>query len=127
MAVKIRLTRLGAKKRPTYRVVVSETLGPRDGKFIDILGHYNPGEDDLLKNAREEKILYWLNNGATPTETVRSLFKKAGILQKWQEEKQEKSLDAKLKAKEKEKQEKKVKKKPKTSSDTSSKAAAKKE
>lgn len=85
MALKIRLTRIGAKKKPVYRLIVSENLKPRDGKFIDFLGLYDPLEDDLLKNINEDRILHWLRNGAKPTETAKSLLRKAGILAKWKD------------------------------------------
>ncbi len=93
MALKIRLTRVGTKKRPVYRLVVSENLRPRDSKFIDFLGYYNPLEDDQLKNVDEDKILHWLQNGATPTETAKSLIRKAGIYTKLNELKQAQKSD----------------------------------
>ena len=82
MAVKIRLTRLGDKKNPFYRVVVADSRSPRDGKFIDILGTYNP-----LKNPEEikidnEKAQQWLKNGAQPTDTAKDLLVKSGALTK---------------------------------------------
>ena len=81
MAVKIRLTRLGDKKSPFYRVVVADSRSPRDGKFIDILGTYDP-----LKNPEEikidnEKAQKWIKNGAQPTETVRALLVKSGAIE----------------------------------------------
>lgn len=82
MAVKIRLTRMGDKKSPFYRVIVADSRSPRDGKFIDILGTYDP-----LKNPAEIKIDVdkankWLKNGATPTETAKSVLVKSGIINK---------------------------------------------
>ncbi len=80
MAVKIRLQRFGAKKRPFYRVVASESTRARDGKFLEILGTYNPLDGEVKVDA--EKVQKWLDNGAQPTDTVRSLLKKHKILEK---------------------------------------------
>lgn len=79
--VKIRLKRMGAHKKPFYRVVVADARASRDGKFIEELGYYNPMTDPADIKLDSEKAKKWLDNGAQPTETVRSLFKKAGILQ----------------------------------------------
>jgi small subunit ribosomal protein S16 len=79
MALKIRLRRMGRKKAPTYRIVVAESLMPRDGRFVDRLGHYNPRTEPITLVVDREKALAWLAQGATPTETVRSLLKKAGV------------------------------------------------
>lgn len=82
MAVKLRLTRMGAKKRPTYRIVATDSRRPRDGEYIELVGTYSPvGEAKV--NIKEEVALKWLNNGAIPTDTVRSLFSKAGIMEKF--------------------------------------------
>ncbi|MBS7527469.1 MAG: small subunit ribosomal protein [Clostridiales bacterium] len=79
MAVKIRLTRMGSKKKPFYRVVVADSRSPRDGKFIDQIGYFNPvAEADQVK-LDTEKALKWLNQGAQPTDTVKALFKKNGV------------------------------------------------
>lgn len=79
MAVKIRLTRMGSKKKPFYRVVVADSRAPRDGKFIDQIGYFNPLlESDQVK-LDVEKANHWLNNGAQPTDTVKALFKKHGV------------------------------------------------
>jgi len=80
MSVKIRLTRHGAKKQPYYRVVVAASDSPRDGKFIEILGHYNPNVDPAEIDFKSERLRYWLSNGATPTKTVEQLIKKSGVL-----------------------------------------------
>ena len=80
MAVKIRLKRLGAKKSPFYRVVVADERAPRDGKFIDEIGYYNPLTDPADIKINAEKATKWLNNGAQPTETVRTLLKKTEII-----------------------------------------------
>ncbi len=82
MAVKIRLQRFGANKRPFYRVVATDSRNPRDGRFIEILGTYHPIEKDVLK-IDEEKALKWLNYGAQPTDTVKSLLTQLGIIDKF--------------------------------------------
>jgi small subunit ribosomal protein S16 len=78
MAVKMRLTRTGAKKAPTYRVIVADSRSPRDGRFIDELGHFNPRTDEVVIDA--EKAKTWLKNGAQPTDTVRALLKKTNVI-----------------------------------------------
>ena len=75
MAVKMRLTRVGSKKNPIYRVVVADSRSPRDGKFIDIVGRYNPQLEPSLIELDEGKVRDWLGKGATPTESVRRLLK----------------------------------------------------
>lgn len=79
MAVTIRLTRMGAKKKPFYRVVVADSRFPRDGKFIEVVGTYDPNLNPPAINLQAEKIITWIKRGAHPTDTVRSLMKKAGI------------------------------------------------
>ena len=79
MAVKIRLRRMGAKKAPFYRIVVADSRYPRDGRFIDEVGYYNPLTDPADLKVDTEKVQKWLSNGAQPTDTVKSLLKKAGI------------------------------------------------
>ena len=88
MAVKIRLKRMGAKKAPFYRIVVADSRSPRDGKFIENVGTYNPLTKEAEIKIDEEKALKWLNQGAIPTDTVRSLFSKAGIMTKFHNLKQ---------------------------------------
>ena len=80
MAVKIRLTRLGDKKSPFYRVVVADSRAPRDGKFIDVVGTYNPKTQPAEVKIDVEKVKTWIANGAQPTDTVRVLLKKNEIL-----------------------------------------------
>jgi small subunit ribosomal protein S16 len=75
MAVKLRLTRVGSKKNPIYRVVAADSRSPRDGKFIEIVGRYNPQTDPSTIELDEEKIKAWLDKGAQPTESVRRLLK----------------------------------------------------
>ena len=80
MAVKIRLRRMGAKKAPFYRVVVADSRYPRDGRFIEEIGHYNPLTDPAEVVIDSEKAKKWIANGAQPTDTVKALLKKNGIL-----------------------------------------------
>ena len=80
MAVKIRLRRVGRKKSPMYRIVVADSKSPRDGKFIEIVGQYQPRTGDTALNLDMDRVNHWLNVGAQPTDTVRSLLRKAGIL-----------------------------------------------
>ena len=80
MAVKIRLRRMGAKKAPFYRVVVADSRYPRDGRFIDEIGYYNPLTDPATVNIDSDKAKKWISNGAQPTDTVKALLKKNGIL-----------------------------------------------
>lgn len=80
MAVKIRLKRMGAKKAPFYRVVVADSRYPRDGRFIDEIGYYNPLTDPATVNIDSDKAKKWISNGAQPTDTVKALLKKNGIL-----------------------------------------------
>ena len=75
MAVKIRLTRVGSKKNPIYRVVAADSRSPRDGKFIEIVGRYNPQTDPSTIELNEDKVRDWLSKGAQPTESVRKLLK----------------------------------------------------
>jgi small subunit ribosomal protein S16 len=87
MAVKIRLNRMGAKKNPFYRVVVADSRAPRDGRFIEILGNYDPSKQPAVVNLDEAKVLDWMNKGAQPTDTVENLFSKQGIMAKFAESK----------------------------------------
>ena len=86
MAVKIRLTRMGAKKRPTYRIVATDSRRSRDGEYLELIGTYAPIEENSVK-LNEEVALKWLNCGAIPTDTVRNIFSKAGIMKKYAESK----------------------------------------
>jgi len=80
--VKIRLRRIGAKKQPTYRFVVADAQAPRDGRFIEILGHYNPRTEPRTVVVDEEKARHWLAKGAQPSDTVRRLFAEKGIMER---------------------------------------------
>jgi len=88
MATRIRLKRLGAKKRPYYRVVVADQRSPRDGRFIENIGKYHPMEDPSLIEIDEERALYWLGVGAQPSNTVKVLMTKVGIWEKFEAAKQ---------------------------------------
>ena len=87
MAVKMRLKRMGAKKRPFYRIVVADSRSPRDGRFIEEVGYYNPIENPAVVKVDKELALKWLNNGAMPTDTVRDILSKEGILKEFHESK----------------------------------------
>jgi small subunit ribosomal protein S16 len=80
LPVKIRLRRMGAKKRPFYRLVVANSTSPRDGRFIETLGHYDPCTDPPTLKVDADKAVHWLSNGAQPTDIARALLKKEGIL-----------------------------------------------
>lgn len=80
MAVKIRLRRMGAKRAPFYRVVVADSRYPRDGRFIEEIGYYNPMQEPPVVKIDAEKAAKWMSNGAQPTDTVKALFKKNGIV-----------------------------------------------
>lgn len=88
MAVKIRLKRMGAKKAPFYRLVVADSRSPRDGRFIETIGTYNPLVNPTEVKIDEEKAMKWLNNGAIPTDTVKNILSKAGIMEKFHNGKQ---------------------------------------
>ena len=85
MAVKLRLKRMGAKKKPFYRVVAADSRSPRDGRFIESVGYYNPMNGEIKIN--EEEALKWLRIGATPTDTAKDVLSKAGIMTKFHNEK----------------------------------------
>lgn len=95
MSVKIRLKRMGAKKRPFYRVVIADSRSPRDGRFIETVGTYNPIAQPAEITLDEDKILSWLGNGAQPSDTVRNLLSNAGILAKYNDSKSGKKPAAK--------------------------------
>ena len=88
MAVKLRLLRMGSKQKPFYRIVAADSRYPRDGKFVEVVGTYNPvlGNDNIKVD--EEKALKWLRNGAQPTDTVKDILSKAGVMKKFHDEKQ---------------------------------------
>lgn len=77
--VKLRLKRMGKKKQPIYRIVAADSRSPRDGRFIEEVGFYDPNKEPMIIKLKETKVLQWLKNGAQPTETVKSLFKRYGL------------------------------------------------
>ena len=87
MAVKLRLKRMGAKQRPFYRIVAADSRSPRDGRFLETIGTYNPITNPAEIKIDEEKAMNWLKNGAIPTETVKNLLSKEGIMKKFAESK----------------------------------------
>ncbi len=84
MPVIIRLRRTGAKKRPTFRFVATDSRMPRDGRFLEILGYYNPIEKPATLGVEEERVYHWLKQGATVSDTVNGLFKQIGLWKKWE-------------------------------------------
>ena len=90
MAVKIRLNRMGAKKNPFYRIVVADSRAPRDGRFIEVLGNYDPSQNPALVHVDEDKVLDWMSKGAQPTDTVKNLLSKQGIMAKFADAKAKK-------------------------------------
>ena len=87
MEVRIRLTRMGSRHKPVYRIVASDSRRPRDGQYIELIGTYNPANDEVKVN--EDVALKWLKQGALPTDTVRNLFSKKGVMAKFAESKKE--------------------------------------
>lgn len=87
MSVKIRLKRMGSKKRPFYRIVVADSRSPRDGRFIETVGTYNSLTDPETVTLKEEKVMNWLNNGAQPSDTVRNILSRNGVMKKFHEAK----------------------------------------
>jgi small subunit ribosomal protein S16 len=90
--VRIRLRRTGRKKTPTYRIVVADSQSPRDGRFIEIIGQYVPRQGETALNLKTDRANYWLDNGAQPSDTVRSLLRKAGVLKARHEQRVAKKL-----------------------------------
>lgn len=86
MAVKIRLTRMGSKKKPFYRINVADSRAPRDGRFIETVGTYNPLVAENQVTIKEERVLEWLSKGAQPSDTVRNLLSKAGVMTKFHDQ-----------------------------------------
>ncbi len=87
MSVKIRLKRMGSKKRPFYRIVVADSRSPRDGRFIESVGTYNPLTEPETVTLEEDQIMNWLNNGAQPSATVKNILSRQGIMKKFHEAK----------------------------------------
>ena len=91
MAVKLRLKRMGAKQKPFYRIVAADSRSPRDGRFIETIGTYNPIRKPAEITVNEEKALNWLSKGAQPTDTVRSLLSQSGVMKKYADSKVKKT------------------------------------
>ena len=89
MAVKLRLKRMGAKQKPFYRVVAADSRSPRDGRFIETVGTYNPIKEPAEVTFKEDRVMYWLSNGAIPTDTVRNLLSKQKNKKKFADSKKE--------------------------------------
>jgi len=89
MAVKLRLKRMGSKQKPFYRIVAADARSPRDGRFLESIGTYDPVNNDTKTSIDTEKALYWLSNGAVPTDTVRNILSKEGVMKKYAESKKE--------------------------------------
>ncbi|MFZ2864297.1 MAG: 30S ribosomal protein S16 [Ignavibacteriaceae bacterium] len=120
MAVKLRLRRMGKKKQPIYKIVAADARSPRDGKFLEAVGIYNPLTNPHTVNIKEDRVNYWLNVGAQPTDTVKSLLSQKGIIlkrdiarRKLSEEKAQTEIENWQKLKEASAQKKTVKKKKK--------------
>lgn len=91
--VRIRLRRVGAKNQPSYRIVAADKESPRDGRFLEILGFYNPLTEPATLNIKEDRVYEWLSNGAQPSESVRQLFRGAGLLERFERYKAGESLE----------------------------------
>ena len=129
MAVKLRLRRIGKKKQPIYKVVAADSRSPRDGKFLEAIGLYNPLTDPLTLEIKEDRAMYWLNVGAQPTDTVKSLLSQKGIILKKElqsrglsDEKIQEEMDNWVKLREAKVKTKSSKKKSKSEADSKEKA-----
>lgn len=99
--VRIRFRRVGMRGQPSYRIVAADKESPRDGRFLEILGFYNPRTDPTTLTVKEERVFHWMKNGAQPTESVAQVFKTAGVLDRWERFKKGEELDVLLKEAEK--------------------------
>jgi small subunit ribosomal protein S16 len=95
--VRIRLRRIGAKRQPSYRIVAADKESPRDGRFLEILGFYNPRTEPTTLTVKEDRVFHWMKNGAKPTESVEQVFKPAGVLDRWERFKKGEDLETLLK------------------------------
>src|SRR5689334_3263089 len=95
--VRIRLRRIGLKGQPTYRVVAADKEAPRDGRFLEILGVYNPRTNPATIHLKEDRVYHWMKNGALPTESVEQVFKSAGVLARFERFKKGESVEALVK------------------------------
>ena len=94
--VRLRLRRIGLKGQPTYRVVAADKESPRDGRFLEILGFYNPRTQPATVHLNEERVYHWMKNGALPTESVEQVFKSAGVMDRWERFKKGESVETLL-------------------------------
>jgi small subunit ribosomal protein S16 len=94
--VRIRLTRRGLRNQPSYRIVVADKESPRDGKFLEIVGNYNPRTNPFTLDVKEERIYHWLNNGAQPSESLMKLFKSVGLAERYERLKKGEAMDVLL-------------------------------
>ncbi len=91
--VRLRLRRIGLKGQPTYRVVAADKESPRDGRFLEILGFYNPRTQPATIHLKEDRVYHWMKNGALPTESVEQVFKSAGVMDRWERFKKGEAVD----------------------------------
>ena len=91
--VRIRLRRVGMRHQPSYRIIAADKESPRDGKFLEILGHYNPRTEPFTLGVNEERVYSWLSNGAQPSETVERLFKQVGLMDRYERYKKGEALE----------------------------------
>jgi small subunit ribosomal protein S16 len=94
--VRLRLRRIGLKGQPTYRVVAADKESPRDGRFLEILGFYNPRTQPATVHLKEDRVFHWMKNGALPTESVEQVFKSAGVMDRWERFKKGEAIDTLL-------------------------------
>jgi small subunit ribosomal protein S16 len=95
--VRIRFRRMGLRGQPSYRIVAADKENPRDGRFLEILGFYNPRTDPATINVKEDRVFHWMKNGALPTESVGQVFKSSGLLDRFERFKKGEALDGLLK------------------------------
>ncbi len=95
--VRIRLRRVGLRGQPSYRIVAADKESPRDGRFLEILGFYNPRTEPATINVKEERVYHWMKNGALPTESVGQIFRSAGVLERFERFKQGESVETLVK------------------------------
>ncbi|HET9589331.1 MAG TPA: 30S ribosomal protein S16 [Anaerolineales bacterium] len=95
--VRIRLRRIGLKGQPTYRIVAADKESPRDGRFLEILGFYNPRTNPATIHVKEDRVFHWMKNGALPTDSVEQVFKSAGVLDRFERFKKGEPVEALLK------------------------------
>ena len=95
--VRLRLRRIGLRGQPTYRIVAADKESPRDGRFLEILGVYNPRTQPATIHIKEDRVYHWMKNGALPTESVEQVFKSAGLMERWERFKNGEALDVLVK------------------------------